>query len=481
MDPNYYQNNLQYLYESSDPSKPPVYNVDPLLFTYTKKDTFTNNLLPASFFRTISSVGLRHEDIQEVMNRAGAEDVNIMPAIPNTSIFSESPVENEVFMNVARGNAMPSQIVQLMANEIAQTQSATLSSVDDITKSHVAFDNYMRGIIVSICSPCMKVGMTNVSPLTNITTPIPINLDNAAKIIGVDTDTRRKDMIFQVVSNLGRSTLLKLIDSRGQFRTDVMSNLNNASGSFTRPLYYQLRSDMIEGLVIPTDVIPDQEDFVLLYIKRILVDTYIKTCYPLIHYDFIDAMMRKYAKNGDFVNVRIALLAKVYFAYYFVDYIRENIFLTDAGLSAAVKTQYTSVFNSIYTNLNNYMTALNNININGTPGVNEMAEIIKSLQQLSVSVVTQSRDMVSVKTSIDDNQLALRNILANTEIMNRSYAKSNFEFWATLSVLFAFIVVCSVLLMFELPEYALLTAGAVFVIVIIIKLVQFLKKFLSNN
>ena len=481
MDSTYYQNNLSFLFESSDNNKPPVYDTDTLLYTYTNKDTFVNNLVPGTYFNDISGIQLKQESVTDVNNRAGETDAATKAALNTSYAFTDNASQNELRADVTRGSTMSSVIIQLINDEISHItaketlQNSIVSQQHDITKSHNAFNNYMRGVLSAVCAKQFKDALVKLSPVPNVTAN---NVKDAAEVLDTGSNNRMKDMIFYVVSDTANKSLVDLIHTLTNIRTDVIANFSNTSNGFTRPLYYQLRSDIISKLYLPSNVLPDQNDHVLLYIKRILADTYIKTCYPLIHYDFINAMMQKYADAGDFINVRIALLAKVFFVYYFVDYINVNIFQTDSTLSTDVKNNYSNIINSVNTNLNNYMVSLNNINMNGDPGRNELAEIMNSLQKLSVDVVNQSQDMSSLKEQIEENQLALRNIISNTEIIQREYHYKIAEFIIAVIFVVIFVVVSCILLFLNKPDYVLYLAGGIFIVIVLIKIIQFIIKFL---
>lgn len=473
MDSSYYQNNLSFLYESSDKKKPAVYSIDTLLFTYTNKDTFNNNLVPSTFFNNIDTVQLKREKVADVSARSGEVDEGIKLPLTTDIAFTENAADSEIRVDIGRGKQMPISILTMINDA-----SKNVFVINNASKSHKAYDSYMRGILSAVCSYCMREALRRVYPIPNVTTQ---SLLEGAQILSEGISNGKRDLAFNIVSETSRKCLIDILNKYTKIRTDIVSNFNNTSNSFTRPLYYQLRSDMLTKLYLPTNVIPDMEDYPMLYIKRIVVDTYIKTCYPLLHYDFMEAMMQKYADSGDFVNVRIALLAKIFFVHYFVDYIRENIFLPDNQLTASKKVEFQSIINVINTNLNNYLVSLNNINMSSTPGKNELADIISSLHKLSADVVQKSQNSETLKEEIRTNQLALRNVISNSEDMQQKYKAKVFEFVFNVVLVILFVIVCGVLLVFNKPKYVYYVAGAVIVSVLLVKLVVMIKKLLGKN
>lgn len=472
MDATYYQNNLKFLYESSDKTKPPVYNVDNLLFSYISQDTFNNNISPSVFFTPVINIKLKGENINDVSIRANAVETNYI-SLPTNQNFIDDATNNEVRIDIINGEH-EEQLSSSIIKKIADDLTNNINNINDITKSHRAFDIYMRGIISSVCLGKMKDALKFIIPITNINN-IPNNLNIACNTID-QISSQKKDILFNIISDTCKQKLINIILQLPQINFDILNDINNRSvNSFSHPLYYQLRSAIIDDLVIPSSVIIDQDDYIFLYIKRIITDIYIKTSYPLIHYDFIDAMMQKYALKGDYINIRLALLAKVFFTFYFMDYINKYIYTPNniTGDGATIS--------QINTNLNNYLISLNNIDISSEPGKNTLSEIITSLHDLSSDVVIQSKDIYGLKTEIDSNQQALRNIIANSKFSNEQLRRQIIEFWILFSILIIIVLVSAILIFIKKSQFVLYINGLILIIVIIMKIVLMIKSFIIQN
>lgn len=481
---SYYKNNLEYLFESADPANPPVYNVDTLLFSYSTKITFNNNVIPSSFFNNISGVRFLKEEYNDVQVRASSDDANKHPSnLPTTTEFTDNVPTNEVKVDIKRDEPMTSSIIKDITDEISyiinyQSQALGLKN-NDITTSHVAFDQYMLSILSSVCSKCFDNALKIAS--TNIPADASIYFIDAVNAISIQLSPNRKKQLFTVVAVQAQKSLAKIMSEITTITPDIMTDFNNTNGSFARPLYYQLRTAMNDDLVISTSIIPDQEDYVWMYIKKIVTDMFIKTCYPMIHYLFIDAMMKKYAEKGDYVNIRLALLAKVFYIFYFVDYIYQNIYLPDNSLASDKKILYSQTIDQIKTKLNDYLTSLNNIDISNKPGQNALANIITSLHTLSGDVVNKSQKINWLKENIIANQLALRNIISNVEIVRNQYNYHSVEFWTVLSILLIIVIISGLLLFLRMPQYVISLAGFVFIVVLVIKIAQLIISFITKN
>jgi hypothetical protein len=481
---SYYRNNLAYLFESADPDNPPVYNVDTLLFSYSTQVTFNNNVIPSSFFNNVSGVRFLKEEYNDVQVRANSSDGNKHPpALPTTTNFTDIAPNNEVKTEISRNNPMRSSIIKGIADEISfitnfESQALRLKN-NDITTSHIAFEQYMMSILTSVCSQCFTDALQTAS--ANIPPNAPIALTDAINAISYQLSLSKKKQLFTVVVAQAHKSLESIILPLTVISPDIMNDFNNTEGSFSRTLYYQLRTSMINELVISKSIVPDQEDYVLIYIKKIVTDIFIRSCYPQIHYLFIDAMMKRYAKIGDYVNIRLALLAKVFYIFYFVDYIYQNIYLPDNSLSSDDKALYSQTIDKIKTKLNDYLTSLNNIDITSKPGQNALANIITSLHTLSGDVVDKSQKIDFIKKNIVDNQQALRNIIANVDISRDRYNYQFTEFWIVLSILLILVIGSAILLFLNMPQYVFYIAGSVLVVVLVIKIVQMINYFITKN
>jgi hypothetical protein len=488
MDSSYYQTHLKYLYDSTG-NETPVYNVDNLLYNYTSKSTFTNNITPSEFFQNITNVSIYNEQPSDVLGRINSEDNINLPILDTTNNnFSETATMSSVRINITRAGKMDTETILTgiasqieFNNKIFITSSTSTEGLKDITKSHIAFDQYMLGIITSVCQPCFIQAIRRLP--YNIPPNAPQNLINAINDIS-SGNINSLTGLFTTVSTQVKKNIKDIIIPLPNIRTDIMNDFNNKTSSFNRPTYYELRSKIANELIIKEPILigNESDDFTLLYINKILADIIIKTCYPMIHYIFIDSLMTRYAGKGDFVNIRIALLAKIFFTYYFVDYIYQNIYTVDSVIQSdsAKKLMYNSLFTQINSNLNAYLTNINNIDIGTTVGKDALADIIKSLHTLSNNVVQKSQQINNIQNQITENQLALRSVIPNVDSQRKRCIWKKYEFWINLIILLTVVLVSAVLLFFNKPKYVFYIAVVTIINVIIIVFIKIINSFLKK-
>lgn len=487
MDNNYYQNYLKYLYESSDNKSSAVYNVDTLLFSYTNSSTIPTNIDLKSFFNKVTGITYRSENAVDVQNRLNAPDGSKYSPLPLGNSFGDDAPNYEVKLEVARGNVMDPSVIKSIVDETTTIINNEMRTNDivrnsnDITKSHKAFDNYMRGILNAVSTQMMISSMRFLYPITGVTKVGPA-LDDAVTTVVNGLSSSKKRNAIDLVSGVVQKTLADILAPMQNIRTDIMIDFNNNSSGFTSPLFYLLRSKSISNLYFPPNILSEDNDQVLIYIKKVMVDMYMRLSFPVLHYDFIDGLMKKYAASGDFVNVRIALLAKIFLTYYFVSYIYDNIFIpNEQSLAPDVAKSYRSTLDNIQSKLNSYLTSINNIDVSGSPGKNPLGDIITELHKLSSDVVVQSKDINGVKEEIQTNQLALRNLISNLELMRSDYDGKVSKFWIVFGMIIGLVLLAGALMFIKRPTWVYYVVGLMIIILLIIKLVELIKYFLAKN
>jgi hypothetical protein len=479
------------LFESTNAAvDPPVYDTDQLLLKYTKQNSngFVTDIQPARFFSNLSSINFTSEIPTAVTNRAidGKEPVINSRITANTA--NENATMVEIRATVTHNNIPDPALAQNILNTINNMTSSVSSTSSAVTQNHSTMDDYMRDIVKASCTHYLTRALQfngsmvlSGSTITSIA-GVPNNtlLFEAIDNMRSGLTATRRNILIEAVSSVTRKTLLDILSDPNMNALPV-----NVLSTFldNDPLYYKVRSNVINNLVVTSNNsvktkgasvavadLPASNEDILLYMKRVIVDMYIKTCYPLVYYDIFNALLKRYADKGDFINVRIALLAKVFYVYNLVDYINTVASSNVTALSAVQKTRFTNIFTNISTNLLNYITRLNNLSVVDASGRNSMKEIIQDLQKLSENVVNQSTNIDTLRNDIASNQLALRNIVSNYASVENIYNTRVNVFWIVVSIMITLIVVCTIFIFFK-PSIVYYITGIAITTILIIQLV----------
>lgn len=465
MDATYYRNNLSFLYESSDPQRsPPVYGTDPVLLAYTNADTFVNQLSVAAALRPVQRAEVLREATSDVTARAallfvgGPQATTSSSPLPTSTTFSDEERENDVRLRIDRPAAGTITLDAATASIASEVQ--TQSFRGESSETHQAAQTYMRGVVMAIGGLQFKAAMDRLA--TPAVESAPESLRDAAFAISRGFSARRKDMLFTVLADNCRVALDKyIVEQLTNLPATLLADLND--GGFASPFYYRLRVEAARELVVPSALAPmGADDYTLSYFKRLLVDLYVRTCYPLIHYDFLDVMMQRYVRNGDFVNARVALLSKIMFVNHFLDAV---VMATTASTGGSiVNPQIPPVIDGIKTTLNNYLTTLNTTFadrvLDGTQTKDPRVAILRRLQNISSDAVRQNQRAEAVHGSVVQHQVTLQNITANAATLASVKARRTTVFWTTAAALFAVLAASAVLLALGKPQFATYLASA---------------------
>lgn len=482
MDSTYYRNNLSFLYETSDPKKnPAVYGTDQLLIAYTNSDTFNNVLSLNGFLRPINRVDILRESTADTSARASMLFQNAsqtsLAQLPSSTSFSEEDLDNDVRIEINRPSTSTLSLDIVTSAITNEVQTRTPRS--DVAATHASAQNYMRGVVSAVCGWQFKNAMDRVvSP--NVQSS-PESVRDAVFAISRGFSSRRKDMIFTVLTEACKNAMTKyIIDQLNTIPISSFTDLNE--GLFVSPFYYRLRLETARELVIPQNLLPiGIDDFTLRYFKNILVDLYIKTSYPLVHYDFIDALMQRYTENGDFVNSRVALLAKIMFVNHFVDAV---VMATTASTGGSiVNPNIPPVIDAIKTTLNNYVTTLNTAYadsvVQGTGTKDPRVAIMRRLQNMSSKVTQDNKTASEVHNNVVQHQITLRNLETNSKNLKNVRSKKLLEFGLLSSALVAVVVACGVFIVIKKTDWALYLSSAWILILLLIASLDFTKSFLK--
>lgn len=494
---NYYQKNLKYLFESGK-NESSVYDIDPLILSYIGTDNgdskgFKDYLHPESFFRAISSISLKSETPGDVMGRIVESPKMSYTPLTRGVVFTDNATANEVYTQVSvnENDDMPIATLTTIIREIRDNGQVPSGTTED--NVHSSYNSFMRDLITTFCKSMYKNAIdilgNTIDPNTSTNPKYPLVLNNALILFARETSNQRKELAFLSVDTTTQNVCRDILIAANQIPTNILNDFNNSTNNFVGPFYYQLRTEIIKQISLPSSVllqrIENTDESLLLYLNKVVSDLYIKTCFPLIHYNFLDSMVEKYGKIGDFVNVRLALLAKVLFTHSFINYILNllpvpTLVSGGSGLSVPEINELSSIIKSKLAYIEQYLTLLNNIDVTSTPGKNAMQNIITSLHTLSNKVVTQSKDINVLQKDIEHSQLSLRNLITNVNNAKEIYYKTVVSFRVQMFFIISIFIACTLLLVLK-PNYVFYLVGFLILLIVVIKIVAAIKYFIYKN
>lgn len=476
---NYYNNHLSQLY-TGDAS---VYDVDPKLYSIATTRQGAEQAFGANDYFKRPSVSFVSESKQAAEERA---------KMTEEDFFSSPPVQE-----VAQTSVAAKRFVGLIDQEVVSAKvergpqmlsyAQILSAIDDEalvpsgTPTHDQMDAFMRGILTSACKESFKAAQAGLNPPAQKTSwnTAQSSFKNMTEAVRADEMRSMQEVAARVLCRIATAKADAYLEfnkkvSRPEEKKLIPSTyLDDLKiGGFVGPLYHKIRMNMLKEYVPSSVVISTRNASfnkqATEYAKMILVDLFLKTCYPLLIFDYIGCMRDFYMEKGDFVNYRVASLARVMFVYYFHAAIAEAY--AQGNTDGADGT-------NIARRANVFATYVENINADH----GKIPETITTLHALSDKVSKKSQTIGQLKESIHRNQLAMRNVIYNTQELRKKYAAKRLEFAALVVILIILVMACSILVYFEKNLIALYVAGGVAIVLLSIATIRLIAKLVRRN
>lgn len=294
------------------------------------------------------------------------------------------------------------------------------------------------------------------------------------------------DPLLQLVKRAAKKTLYTIIVNMPSFSASkigkgVSSRKNMTPPSTAASYYYLFRTLMVQYLAIDKTLIYEDDNKIDLFTRKLVVDMFIKSCYPLIHYDMVDILMKRYIELGDFVNARFGLLAKSLFTFNMVNTIVSLVTSLTSGMTPDTPIViHSSVSRDVANNILDYIKR-NNYNGDGVSSDEKLKDIVTELHELSNSVVENSQYLEVIQNAIRQNQLAMRTLIDGNIAKRKEVAAKFTEFYILIAIILVTIVACGVLYFLEYHDIGAMVAGAVLVGIIVYKLVLLIIRFITKN
>ena len=453
-----YATDLQYLYQSGDVKKP--YYIDNLLFQFISESGFENVVNVSGYLNDPASINIFKENAIDVKNYIGivtpgdTTPATQYPAPVRSNNFTGNASADEVFITLTPATQLSGTVYRDMVKDITTSPSA---QSDAVVKDHNKFRQFLFETIEDVVKynfyVTKSVLASNISSLPD-NDPRKIMYDPI-----VSLQTMKITNLGYLISNIKDVCVRSFKDILAQSPT-VTSNIitDFKTGNFTSPVYYNLRSLMIQKLDISRIYVNIDENMVL-YFKKVVVDMFLKTCYPLVHMLFMQSIMEWYAASGDYVNVRIIVLSMTYYVFFTLKAVY-NLNTSITPNSNQLTSQNMTDLNNLFSKLNIYLANNNKIDVNSDNSTNdEMKKLIIGLHDLSSTVTSTNKDIQSLKNSIRENQLTMRNVLFNLDVKRKEYNAARRGYYIALTILIIFVVVNTILLVLKKPEYVFYTSG----------------------
>ena len=489
----------KYLYEGT----PLVYNLNALFDTYSQTDSskFEQQLDVASYLSTVQSV-------------SNITHYNRFPVASSTLTFSVNPLSNynNELMDYSLSLTLAPQDLNVIEfnkllgfmSPVMNSQKIIASNTDleskEMSELIPLFEKYMTLFHTTLAKYYFNQVLDVYRDRTNTSLragnrndPVAYRRlqieDQAPQFIAYEPDK-----MFEAISNASKSAILeiaKIFNASGRmgelisaFRdrakmseTNVtIKNGQTGPEPNTKQKWYMLMSGtMFKYLTIDKNLM-SSDPLVAYRTKQVLIDVYLKACYPMVHYDALTVMTEYYSQAGDLINARFGLVSKAVFSFQVVKRLNDKASTLRASIPSSLSTDFTNRIQSYVGLISRPKRMQGRVNSEEI-----FKDVVIEMRNLSNDVVRTSEAIESLKANIGKNQLVLRTLsLANSNNNNAIYWK-NVEMICLLVLLILVLVSVSILYLLDKAFMGLMTTCVVLTIVLMYLLILYIIQSLKTS
>jgi hypothetical protein len=422
----------------------------------------------ADYLKPITKISVNRYN-KDVINQIIDGTLKTAPQADNKGWERGNGVGDTLVMNYALADTLTPDVAETILNDLIKSlgnpsDQNVKANYAKVATDHRVASNFMENVILSVCKWKYENAKSQLLlELTNNKDMISDVLDagNELKMMG----SPKEGSILANLHETASKSIRLLIKDQAPSTYRLDGFVEGANFQFNK-FRTTLREVMFQKLVLKeyagNTTVPDQ---VLMYMRRLLVELYIISFYPHIHFQYITELLHKFRQEGNFINMRVAALVRVAFT------INTLLWYYQQSVQQVPQIEkYQVVVTEWSETLKNYMTALSRIDFKNKDAT--IQNVIADLHTLSSKVSSQSLSVDELKENIVASQIQVRSIISRLKQVNAERAKKATQFGVLVFLLLLIVVVSAVLLIFNMfKNYLLYTLVGICSIIILYKLV----------
>jgi hypothetical protein len=348
--------------------------------------------------------------------------------------------------------------------DIASQLKSSLQQYSDVASTistHEGFTNYMKVIMTAICkwryATIINGLKTNVSTISSEFRPAVNLLSSISDTIIID------------ITNLCMKSIQTYVDREpvNSFLLSTFFDKGTSMETSKLSLRYKIRQDMLVAFSLKLDNVSDSNT--LINLKHIILDTYIVSMYPYIHWMYITALLEKYKKSGNFNLMREAVFARATCTMFALVSLYEKAQPLSDG-STDFNTSLTSVSTYI-SNIYTYIQNLTNVQFgNDNYGWND---VLNEVNKVSSGVTNKSMTIQQLKEQMRKVQLQVRADIDTYKAINGVYEWKIIQYKLLVVFLIFLIMIAGVLLTMNMEtRYVMYSISSILAIFLLVKVIQ---------
>lgn len=443
-----------------------VYHTD-MIYGYKDLDTgFKSMVNLAGYLKPVSNLSISrvtNESVNDVIEGKSSslvvDNANFKGADKDALVFEYSSSQ-------ASSDTAERIYTDLVASLGNPNDATVASELANVSTDHRKAFTFMENVVLSVCNwKYANVKSELLKTLQNSTTML-----SDIKTAGEELRLLSKPKEASLMTNL-HTTCSQAIQGMVKNQapsTFLLSGFSEGPQFSNNRFRTTLRESMYSKLTLREYKGTNVKDEVLMYLRRLLVEVYIVSFYPYIHFLYINELLKKFQTSGNFVNMRVAALVRVAFTINtLLSYFQEKGSL----LQESTRTQRLSTIITQWAEtLKNYMTNISRVDFKNKDAT--IKNVISNLHSMSSKVTSQAMTVEELKDNIQTLQLQMRSIMSLFKSINNERSKKATQYGLLVFFLVVIVVASAVMIVFNLyKDYLLYGLVGVCSLIVIVRIV----------
>jgi hypothetical protein len=308
----------------------------------------------------------------------------------------------------------------------------TINASTSLANEHKSMNAMIDSVVFAVCmwkyDALKRAVQTAVTAKNNLLAPMVTGFTDITSLTDAKTVTTMSQLI--VACN---TVIARMVQKKN--KTYYAMEGVNARDGFSAPINFKLREEIYQKVALREIQQPDDNTYK--YAKRLVVEMFLVSFYPYIHLQYVNELLNRFKKEGDFVNMRAMALVRVMFAVNALFYVHSKG--NELNMTAAQSTSIKNILDVLKT----YTSKITQVDFS-----NErigLGDIMIELHEKSADVKGKSMSIDALKGNITTNQLQIRGILAAYASSDKAFKTRRTEF-TLLTVAFIALIVISMIL-----------------------------------
>lgn len=448
-----------------------VYHTD-MIYGYKDLDTGFKSMVNLSdYLKPIAGVTINrvtNESVNDVMNGKSStlvvDNTNFKGAEKDTLVIDYSvSTSTSAQASTDAAERIYTDLVAALGNP---NDANVASELAKVPTDHRKAYSFMENIVLSICNwKFANVKTELLKTLQDSTTML-----SDVKAAGEELRIISKPKEASIMTNL-HATCSQAIASMVKNQapsTYLLTGFADGPTFSNNRFRTTLREAMYSKLMLREYKGTNTKDEVLAYLRRLLVEVYIVSFYPYIHFLYINELLKKFQTSGNFVNMRVAALVRVAFTInVLITYFQES----GQVMQESTRTQRLSTIITQWAEtLKNYMTSISRVDFKNKDAT--IQNVLSNLHTMSSKVTTQAMTVEELKESIKTMQLQMRSIMSLFKSINNVRSRKATQYGLLVFLLVVIVIVSAVMIVFNFyKEYLMYSLVGVCTVIIIVRIV----------